>query len=567
MQLLSWLDSSPAHYWFAAWTTFAAFGLLTFFILLFPREQEWWRNPVFLSAIMLIVLFAFRWPMLFDNRPYPDPDESQFIAGAMTLREDPLFWKSVDGTTHGPLTEWPLLVGLIAHGSLNFKVARIASLILVWLQLISGLLIFRRLFGPRIAGLLVLPLLAVNAFTQIWSFVAYCSEHVPNALLAVGCCMLVSAWQAKGNAEGQRFPKLFAAGALLGAIPFAKLQAAPIALVTIIGGVWLILTTRNRAWRAVGAFVGGAATVAILIVAIVITCGIWVDFFGCYIMDNLRYASANRFPPDRSFGFADAPKMFFELGSAVGGFDEFALSVIAFALIGLIFLLRFTSWHRRWAVLTAIILITSAFAAMAPGRLYLHYLQLIIFPAGLFGGIVAGALFSTTESASSSYRFLRAAVPVVFVICGLAPQLWWRVGEPQPFLGRYTITKGALVRSAVSNEILEHARPGERLAIWGWMPMYWVETGLIQATRDGQTSRQIEPHPRLGYYRSRFMQDLLQTKPPVFVDAVGPGNFVYENRAESEHETFPELRDYIQNNYYLVRDLDSSRIYVRNDRL
>jgi hypothetical protein len=99
------------------------------------------------------------------------------------------------------------------------------------------------------------------------------------------------------------------------------------------------------------------------------------------------------------------------------------------------------------------------------------------------------------------------------------------------------------------------------------MPMLWVETGMTQATRDGQTSRQIEPHTRRDYYRARFMQDLQQSKPPVFVDAVGQGNFVYEDRAESGHETFPALRDYIDTNYHLLRELNGTRIYVRNDRL
>jgi hypothetical protein len=79
-------------------------------------------------------------------------------------------------------------------------------------------------------------------------------------------------------------------------------------------------------------------------------------------------------------------------------------------------------------------------------------------------------------------------------------------------------------------------------------------------------SRQIEPHPRRDYYRARFLRDLFRARPPVFIDAVGVGNFVYEDRTEYGHETFPELRDYINQNYYLVRDLNGTRIYLRNDR-
>jgi hypothetical protein len=72
--LLKWLDASPAHYWTVVW---AAFGCV--------------------------------------------------VAGASTLRHDPVFWRGVDGLTHGPLDQWPLLLALFARGRLNFTTARAVS--------------------------------------------------------------------------------------------------------------------------------------------------------------------------------------------------------------------------------------------------------------------------------------------------------------------------------------------------------------------------------------------------------------------------------------------------------
>src|SRR6266581_6940683 len=131
---LSWLDSSATHYWLVAWSTFSGFVILAVLAFCFPRERAWWQRPSLFSAAMLIVLFAFRWPVIFDNRQYPDPDESQLIAGAMTLRYDPIFWRSVDGSTHGPLDEWPLLPPLFARGSLDFTTARTVSTLLTWIE-------------------------------------------------------------------------------------------------------------------------------------------------------------------------------------------------------------------------------------------------------------------------------------------------------------------------------------------------------------------------------------------------------------------------------------------------
>jgi hypothetical protein len=50
----------------------------------------------------------------------------------------------------------------------------------------------------------------------------------------------------------------------------------------------------------------------------------------------------------------------------------------------------------------------------------------------------------------------------------------------------------------------------------------------------------------------------------VFVDAVGPKAFTFVNRLTDAHEIFPELADYIRQNYTLVADVGKARIYARN---
>lgn len=569
--LLRWLDASPAHYWLVAWSAFGSVVALALVAVCFPRAQAWWQHPIIFSAAMLIVLLSFRWPLIFDNRQYPDPDESQFIAGALTLRHDPVFWRSVDGTTHGPLVQWPLLVASFVRGSLDFTTARIISTLLIWIGLVSAWLIFRHLYTASLAGILVLPLLAENAFTQAWSFVAYCSEHVPDALLAVACWLLLTGWRQPG-AGPPNFVRLFSAGVLLGAVPFAKLQAAPIAAGAFVAGMWLVsFSDRPRCWSALRALFSGSATIPVIIIGTVLVCGAWSDFFRSYILDNIRYVGRNSFPPDRSFTLIDTPRMLVELGAGVGGFNSFFLWMVGLGASGLLTLRWFTSWHRRCAAFATAVLLLAVFAAMAPGRPYMHYLQLLVFPTGLFGGVIAGAVLRNVICPNNNRpavaRVLRSAFLAAFLICALLPQVWWRAHEPQPFVGQFTATQGALAQSEVSREILRHANPGERLGMWGWMPIFWAETGLIQATRDGNDSRQIEPHAERDYYRARFLRDLVRSRPPVFIDAVGPGNFVYEDRAQDAHETFPELRDHIANNYHLVRDIEGSRVYVRNDRL
>src|SRR5947209_15656522 len=111
----------------------------------------------------------------------------------------------------------------------------------------------------------------------------------------------MTAWRTPDD-EPPNLQRLFVAGLLFGAIPFAKLQGAPIAAAAVIAVLWLLLTDSNRnrhqRHRPVLMFIGGVTTVPALIVALALVFGVWQVFFGCYILDNLRYAGGNLFPPD-----------------------------------------------------------------------------------------------------------------------------------------------------------------------------------------------------------------------------------------------------------------------------
>jgi hypothetical protein len=121
-------------------------------------------------------------------------------------------------------------------------------------------------------------------------------------------------------------------------------------------------------------------------------------------------------------------------------------------------------------------------------------------------------------------------------------------------------------RSQLTELVRRFSTRDEPLAVWGWRSSLYVEAGRRQATRQAQTEAQIYPNPLQGYFLKRYFEDFQAANPPVFADAVGPGNFVFEDRARA-HECFPQLRDWVQAHYTLVADLDGTRLYVRDDRL
>ncbi len=134
-------------------------------------------------------------------------------------------------------------------------------------------------------------------------------------------------------------------------------------------------------------------------------------------------------------------------------------------------------------------------------------------------------------------------------------------------LGRYTETRGKLSRTALAGMLRTITRPDEPVAIWGWEPHHFVEANRRHATREAHTALQIFQTVIQGTYRSRYMADLMRSRPPVFVDVVGPGSFAFTNRSLHGHEAFKTLTDYISSHYRFVAEVENARVYVRTDRV
>src|ERR1022692_3617917 len=192
--ILTWLDASPARFETAAWAVFAMAAAAAAAAAIPPGVRRWWRSPAIFAGLSLLSILAFRWPVLCDNRELVDPDESQMMSAAMTLDRDPLYWKSVAGQNRGPM-----LALLRRTGRVDYTGARLVSASLAWVCVLCAWLALAHLFGDGWARLLVLPLLAVHAFSDSWSFVAYGSEHVPDALVALASALLLISWGAPGR--------------------------------------------------------------------------------------------------------------------------------------------------------------------------------------------------------------------------------------------------------------------------------------------------------------------------------------------------------------------------------
>ncbi len=519
-------------------------------VLLVYGNKLRFQEPAFLLLSVVLVVFM-RLPVLVFNQEI-NPDESQMIAHAITLKQFPIYWQSVDGTTIGPLDNYVLILPSFLGFAFDYTSARLVGLLCILGSLYFFYQSLKNFFNNSVAQLAVLPLLFLVAFTQDADFVHYSSEQLPVLLLNVGLWLLSRLFE--NDKAKSIFYKpvdtsvgLFWLGFVLGMSPFAKIQVVPQAAVLGLFALVFTFQAQNLLKNA-SALVAGALVFPLLTVGWAAAYGVLDDFWDFYVLGNLIYAGGStvwdsvlRLP---SF-FAKSP--------------DFLLFLVSIGLISLWAVFTLNNKRKRHTnliFLASLGLVASLYAATKSGNDFVHYLNLCIYPFGL-----VGALFFSNILDNQRLAWLGS------VVCFLpfATAFGYKTLTHQPLNAYVSTTDHRVPVSGVSKLILQHATPKDRLVVWGWMCRYHVETQMPQGTAENHSERCIYPHPMRDKYYQRYLADLRTNQPKVFVDAVGSNSLWLNDRTTQAHEMFPELRDVIVQNYHLVGEVENTRVYVRNN--
>lgn len=538
--VFEWLDAHPDSFWIPA---VAATLLLIGWILLGApvtgREKPFRHSGWVFAGLLLLFLASWRWPFLLCADEY-NPDESQFIAGALTLSHDPVFWRSVVDTTSGPLNFYALLPLWSLGLPFDYFTARLTGLLLITVTLLTLYRLFRERGDARAAYLAVLPGAIFFAAGTEPDFVHYSSELVSLALLALAILWV----------EQRPFAAAFVAGVL----PWAKLQALPLGAVLVLwqfgqawheSGSWRRIP--HRRWAQLAAC---ALLPTLLVMGAAAGFGQFESLFRRYVLQNLVYV-------DHGMPRAELVRLFWARSNITGAFPASALSVLALLAGSMVAYLRMRRWPDRRCWLGLALLVTAAACVLAPGRPSLHYLLYLVVPAILMLGVSWAELWPARRTPSAT-----SAV----IILALLPLAWrGTLGVPEMF-GQFA----AHWRQPVSplGSVLRHWRsPDARLAVWGWLNSAYVESGLPQATKDVLTVWSVHDTAERDYFWTDYLADLQRNQPALFVDATGSGASLLTDRTRQSHESFPALAAYVQHHYRLVIDLAPARVFVRNDVL
>jgi hypothetical protein len=243
-------------------------------------------DNIFIFSIILFIIIG-RWTSLLV--PNVNPDESQFIAGAIKLFKDPVFWQSVDTGSSGPLNIFPLELPVYLGIRLEYASARLVATLLVFISILSLYYSLNIIYNKSIARSSVFLVVVTFSVMPIYDLKYYASEYVPIALLTLSLMAICFSY---------RYPKnelRIVSGLLLGAIPVAKFQGLPIAFAIVLLAIhiiWKQSQDKTEFSKSTILFALSFLIPSLIIFAYLIRFSLIDDFWKSYIQQNLlNYSS------------------------------------------------------------------------------------------------------------------------------------------------------------------------------------------------------------------------------------------------------------------------------------
>lgn len=544
-EIFRWLDSHPWSYWSIAFTASIAL-IITAWRPLVVKQGARPSQPWIYPLLLLGALLAWRWPYLFCANEL-NTDESQFIAGALTLGQDPLFWRSVDGMTAGPLVYYLLTLPTLLGLPLDFFVARLTGLLAIWLSLCFVYRLLHQHYGEKVARLGLMP--ATLFVASAWSddLNHYSSELVSLPLIAGAVLLLAGRNTDTPPSRG----RCLAGGFLIGWLPWAKLQAGPIGAVLALAGVLILLLTpalppREKRIRS-SVFIFGILIPSLLVLPLLYISGVWQEFYQSYIAQNIYYAEIK--PSGRGILASYLKKDPTSLGLLVHSMLPVATALLVSPL---------TRRTPRLFFIAAALLLAAIFCVILPQRDFLHYTMLLLVPLAMLAGTTLGEL-----QAASRHKSLRVAEGLL--VLGSLTIILLRSTAPLPPMIGQLEAHWRQPLDEPSRIISLMAQRGEQMAVWGWYAQTYASNGLRQATREAYSYWSITDNPQRDLRRKQFLADFVGNRPEVFLDSVGPNAIFFQDRVNAAHEIFPALAAHVREHYTLVIDLGYARIYGRRD--
>ncbi len=504
---------------------------------------------LFVSGLLLTVVSHL--PYVFYGYEL-NTDESAQMAVAKRMAFDWVPWRSTDYLTSGPLIAGFLALLRVIGIPITYASAHAIAFALLLSILILGWRLSASLFGPFPAALAFFAAAAWLSCIMAPACAHYGSELLPSFLVALGLCLLVK------EGECSRTPWRIAAGSLvIGLAPWAKLQAAPIALAACL---WIVVAFRwpptespHSRRAAVLRMVIAAISALLPTLVILLICdraGTLQYFWKSFVLNSLAYSGA-----------ASIQTLYLHVRAASQ--SPLVEGLFIASIAALVQDIR-PSWPPRMPrrlLLPILLLAASFYAAFKPEYDFPHYQIFLICPILLVVAFLFRKIIISVERLGDSLRqrvFLALASMII-----AAPL----IADPSIFVSRWYQTA---IRSPRIN--YEERRLSEPLStviprnaslfVWGWASSLYLDLDARPSTRYPIHQFLVRESPYRDYMRRFLLQDLERERPDWIV--VVEKNETFELGSTPP---FPELQSVIDRSYGLAFENANLRAYRREGAL
>ncbi|GAB3801430.1 hypothetical protein GCM10028819_28640 [Spirosoma humi] len=498
-----------------------------------------------------------RLPFIAYNREL-EVDESQMLTQALSLTKYWRYWIDVDGLTQGPLVSYLLILPSWFGGHFDYTSARLVGFVLLSLTLLFTYLTVNNLFAKSISLAVFVPTAFFYLLVQGWFCELY-NEYVVLCLLAITFWLFSILY----NQSHPAFGVLLALGFVSGLVPFAKLQGVPTVLITLVFTALIILSKSPDKIRSLLVLLAGCLCCPLFVLALTLLNGSFDYFLNFYLIGNFQYNFGGSIW-EKALNY---PAFLWSSGQFLNLFISYGLLLAG----GLWFSIRSSSRVNTRSFLLwfgLLHVLTGFYEAIKSGYQFYHYQQFLIVPLALLSGAIWAGYYATRQIPASTMRLILAGWVLACCLPYGIDRLVLFVSSSKAVTIRLYDLFQPIPVSPISEKILTYTRPGDDITLWGWYPVYHIETQLSQATADNITFRVLMPGPQQKKHQARFLSDLKRHRPVVFVDLVNRRHsFWFLNPDVFGHEQVAPIGAYIQAHYQHVATINDERVYVRKDRL
>jgi hypothetical protein len=477
---------------------------------------------------------------------YLNPDELQWLVSANSLKHDTHLFLNyfIIADYSRFFTILPLTVIGFFSDYIELHHARALNIILILLFCFLQFKIIRILFQKsKLAYLTCSCMIILMAFASHPDFISYNSEIAAIVLLSLAFYLFLVA-SSKNNFIG-----FLVSAMVFTLVPFAKEQALFISIFILLALVYHLIRGGNM--KAILALIIGCSFVSIGFILFIELLDAWA-LIKIHISNSQVYLAEGL--GGSKISFKDRILIFFQS----------TYSNTSNLIFGILFLFSFFSFLfnfneedskvKKIFFFYSSVCIVSLYSVIKPGNNFVHYSILNYFFLSFFISYLLKNLSQIKQLKLQNNIFIL----LISVIC-----LFFSNRKVYPISAFFQHTNNE--QDEVSLLISKYTKPNDHILVWGWENKYYLESRTLRSSYFLYPQFIQKNYPKHQESLKIYENDILENKPKLIIEAMGPGRFYFENKTDLQIENISKSLNFIlSKDYKLIKEGENFRIFSRN---